>query len=148
MRNAVLSATVLAIAYAGCQTARAVCLDDAGMSGYHIPLEKEFAESELVVIGRVLSERETPNAPARSDPGHTYTVEVREVFRGAPRKRVELFTEYNSGQFPMDIGKTYLIFASAREGVFSVSPCGSAGEVKERTREIARVRKLAAEQRK
>ena len=146
-----LHSAVLAVAFGLSLSAHAVCLDDAGMSGYHIPLEKEFAQSELVFIGRVLSERETPELPSSalvSDPGHTYTLEVTEVFRGSRRKRVELFAEYNSGQFPMDIGKTYLVFASSRGSVLSASPCGSAGEVKHRAKEISQVRKLAAQQRR
>jgi len=153
MRSIVSSAAILAMTFAS-WSACAVCLDGAGVSGYHIPLEKEFAESEVVLIGQVLSERETskppkpPNSALVLDPGHTYTLQVIEVFRGKPRKRVELFAEYNSGQFPMDIGKTYLVFASAQGSVLSASPCGSAGEVKERAREIAQVRKLAEEKRR
>jgi len=150
MNTTIASFLALLVACTLSPDARAVCLDDAGKSGYHIPLEKEFAESDLVFIGRVLSERQTPVPPQPRysavvlDPGHTYTVEVTEVFRGTRQKRVELFAEYNSGQFPMDIGKTYLVFASAREGLLSASPCGSAGEVKDRVREIAQVRELAA----
>jgi hypothetical protein len=154
MSSTISTLAIIVVARALSPGARAVCLDDAGMSEYHIPLDKEFAESDLVFIGRVLSERQTPNPPrpahsaAVFDPGHTYTVEVTEVFRGTPRRRTELFAEYNSGQFPMDIGKTYLVFASARGGLLSASPCGSAGEVKDRAREIARVRELAAQRRR
>jgi hypothetical protein len=154
MTRTISSFAVTLVACALSSAASAVCLDDAGVSGYHIPLEKEFAQSDLVFVGRVLSERQTPNPPQPRDsavvfdPGHTYTVEVTEVFRGSRRKRVELFAEYNSGQFPMDIGKTYLVFASARGGLLSASPCGSAGEVNDRRREIAQVRKLASKESK
>jgi hypothetical protein len=117
----------------------------------HPALEDEVRSSDVVLIGQVLSDRETPDPPRAKDvrlildPGHTYTLAVSEVLRGKPRERIELFAEYNSGQFPMDVGKRYLVIASGDERAFMVDSCGNSGEVGERAREVESVRTLSKE---
>ena len=114
----------------------------------HPMLEEELRGSDTVMVGRVLSDRETPS-PLRDkssrrilDPGHTYTLAVTEVFRGKTRKKIDLFTEYNSGQFPMDIGKSYLVILPKGERVLSVDSCGNSGEVGEKAKELELIRDM------
>ena len=119
----------------------------------HPELEDEVRSSDVVLIGQVLSDRETPNPPRAKDvrlildPGHTYTLAVSEVLRGSSRERIELFTEYNTGQFPTDVGKRCLVIASGDEPTFMVNSCGNSGEVGERVREVKSVRALSKERR-
>ena len=118
----------------------------------HLSIEEEFRASAFVGVGRVISDRETPDPPKKKsgaipDPGHTYSVEVIEVLAGPKRKTIDLFTEYNSGQFPMDIGKSYLIFARPLFGAHLVSSCGNSGELGQRTVELSSARRLAQSKR-
>jgi hypothetical protein len=107
----------------------AVCLDDRGISGYHIPLAKEAREAYSVAVGKVLVAKDAP-APTRSfDDGTLYHFVVEETLRGRSHKTFDLFSENNSGRFWMDVGHRYLVFISRRDNVFFVSNCGSSGEL-------------------
>jgi hypothetical protein len=109
----------------------AVCLDERGISGYHIPLAKEAREAHSVAVGKVVAAKDAP-APTRGfDDGTLYHFVVEETLRGQPHKTFELFSENNSGRFWMDVGRRYLVFVSKKNNVFFVSNCGSSGELPE-----------------
>ena len=119
----------------------AVCLDDRFVSGYHIPLDKELRTAHVVAIGTVVATRDAPAPPTRLDDGTIYHLKVEETLRGKRYKRLDLFSENNSGRFPMDIGHRYLVFVSKDRGTFYVSNCGNSGELAQQSQIVEAVRK-------
>jgi hypothetical protein len=105
--------------------ARAACVD------YPTP-EEEFGRSVYVFSGRVTSHRDNWHPPKGFDPGMEYVVAVKEIFRGDPPKRIKLFTERNSGQFPMEVGASYLLYVREYGGLYSVYNCGHSGKLTDR----------------
>src|SRR5689334_11235637 len=106
---------ILAVVGFGPSGALAACLDDRGVSGYHIPLEKELQTAHAVAIGTVLSEREVrESSPGRYDGGTLYRFKIEETLRGARHSTLDLFSENTSGRFPMRVGQKYLVFVTKR----------------------------------
>lgn len=133
---------VAAVACGFLSESYAVCLDDRGVSGYHIPLEKELRTAHIVAIGTVLSTKDVPAPSANFDEGTLYRFKVEETLRGKHNKVIDLFSENNSGRFPMDVGPRYLVFVSKSRGTFYVSNCGNSGELPEQSQIVEAVRKM------
>lgn len=73
----------------------------------------EFKAAAFVVTGRVTGERHVSEPDDASGYAWTvYTVQVLETFKGKPQQTIQLLSENTSARFPMDIGKTYLLFVS------------------------------------
>ena len=120
----------------------AVCLDEHGISGYHIPLEKELDTADVVAIGTVVSEKRVPeSSPEAYDDGSVYRFRIEETLRGHRYKTLDLFSENTSARFPMDIGRRYLVFVTKARRNFGVSNCGNSGALSERSLILEEVRK-------
>jgi len=118
----------------------AVCLDERGISQYHIPLEKEFHTAHAVAIGIAVSKKDISYGEDIEATAYQFAVE--ETLRGKRHRKIELYSENTSGRFPMDIGRRYLIFVSKEHGHFYVSNCGSSGELPEQSQIVEAVRRL------
>ncbi len=84
----------------------------------------QFLNSRVVFVGKVVSVRTVPPHGEELD-GWTYVLNVQEWFRGPHTKTIEVFTENTSGRFPLDIGKTYLLFAYPLGGRLTITNCGN-----------------------
>ena len=143
MKSIAATIGIVVVTY-GCHiSAHAVCLDDRGVSGYHIPLDKELRDAHVVAIGTVVSRKDVPPPSSNDDEGTVYGFKVEETLSGARYKTINLFSPNNSGRFPMDIGRKYLVFVTKDHRVFSVSNCGSSGELPEQSAIVEAVRKKA-----
>jgi hypothetical protein len=73
----------------------------------------EFKEAPTVITGRVLDERNisTPDDPEGYE-WTIYTIKVLETFKGKLQETIRLSSENTSARFPMDTGKSYLLFVS------------------------------------
>ena len=111
----------------------AVCIDEHGISGYHIPLDTEFRTAHVVAIGTVVSKRDVLERNSDLIAGTFYRFNVEETLRGNRHKTINLFSENNSGRFWMDIGHRYLVFVTKDRQTYYVSPCGSSGELPEQS---------------
>ncbi|URL58398.1 hypothetical protein IM816_17710 [Luteibacter flocculans] len=71
----------------------------------------EFKGAAAVITGRVTAAR---NISEPDDPeGYAwtiYSVQVLETFKGPPQQTIQLLSENTTARFPMDTGKTYLLF--------------------------------------
>jgi hypothetical protein len=115
----------------------AVCLNG------HPSVEQEFRRSSLVFVGRVTAATAVPETKSFYE-GTRYTVMVKEVFRGRPRRTLTVFSENSSGRFPMDVGVDYLVFLSVRGGEPAmVDTCGNSGPVTETAAAIETVKQLS-----
>src|SRR5688572_7051089 len=128
----VLCIVVLA---AGTQ-ARAVCIEPKPT------LEAEFDSSPTVVLGHVVSEKRIAESSRFESGGISYVVAVDEVLKGPPRNRITLTNQNDSGRFPMDRGKSYLLFVTRNRDGLGISNCGNSGETAQVTELVERVRKL------
>lgn len=113
------------------------------------PIANEFADSTCVFVGKVVSSKKLwePDDFIR---GTFYYVRVGETIKGAPPSTVQLYTANDSGRFWMDVGVTYLVFASPDKFdgvdhvVLSVLGCGNSGDIKlkkDALEEVHRLRK-------
>jgi len=119
----------------------AVCIDEHGVSGYHIPLEKELRTAHVVAIGTVVSAKGMRAPSANFDGGTLYRFEVEEILLGKRYRAIDLFSQNNSGRFWMDVGHRYLVFVDRARGTFHVSNCGNSGQLPEQAHVVAAVRK-------
>ena len=74
--------------------------------------------------------------------GKEYTVQVKEIFKGKPNKKINIFSENTSGRFPMEIGKTYVIFLHQELGRYQIDNCGNSGLLSEKQATVKSVRQL------
>ena len=116
-------------------TANAVCLYEHPRTA-----EDEFATSQRIFVGKVLSETPVPESGKYYD-GQDYLLEVQEIFKGDPSKTVTVFCENSSGRFPMVVGKTYLVFLYY-DGRNQIDNCGNSGLVSEKQAVIKTMRLL------
>jgi hypothetical protein len=142
MRHRSASFAVAAITSVAVLSANAVCLDEAGISGFHIPPEKESREAYAVVIGTVVGVKEGP-APLEGEDGEgtVYRLRVEETLRGRRHKSFALFSENTTARFPMKVGRRYLVFVTAHDNIFYASNCGNSGELGGRSKLIEDLRK-------
>ena len=116
--------------------ARAACVD------YPTP-DQEFGRSLYVFTGRVTSHRDEWHPPNGFAPGMEYVVAVEETFRGKPPKRIKIFSERDSGQFPMEVGASYLLYVRKYRGLYSVYNCGHSGKLIDKASLVESLRQSA-----
>jgi len=78
---------------------------------YHQTIQSQFKESTSIFIGKVMSEKTVERDGIEN---FIYRVEASRYFKGDSSKKViEVVTENSSGRFPIEIGKTYVLFGQA-----------------------------------
>jgi hypothetical protein len=105
----------------------------------------EFLNSDVVFIGKIVSVRTIPPHGEELD-GWTYVVNVQEWFRGPHMKTIEVFTENNSGRFPLDVGKAYLLFAFPLGGRLTITNCGNSALLADAEGSVRDLRKMKVPQ--
>ena len=111
-------------------------------------VKAEFPRSVAVVRVLNVSERNVPDPDAPEFIGGTiYEVRIQESFRGTLQGTVEVFSENSSGKFPMESGKSYLLFLYRQEERLSADPCGNSGLASTKKDVLATVRALRKEER-
>jgi hypothetical protein len=114
----------------------------------------EFKSAASVITGRVLGGR---NISEPDDPQGfawtVYTVQVLKTFKGRPQRMIQLLSENTSARFPMDIGKTYLLFVSQsqvaemagqeRLPTKYIDNCGNSAPAEDATSAVNLVRELS-----
>jgi hypothetical protein len=112
-------------------------------------VKQEFVESELVFVGKVISEEKVHASSNGYFDGINYTISVIETLRGKPGQVVIVFSENSSGRFPMETDETYLVFTSLTPGtfadvpVYTISYCGNSGKVQQKKNALSLARKLS-----
>ena len=120
-------------------SASAVCLDG------HPTVPAEYRHSYVVFIGTVIAESMVLPPDEHFDDGKMYTIKVDEIYHGSAVETLRLFSENDSGRFPMDVGTRYLLFAHRDHGQLIVDSCGNSEVLNDKSSALAAVRKLKAE---
>ena len=135
MRLAFLPLALVALATSG--TAFGACLLD------DYSVRAEYARSAAVVVAKVVSDGKVPSfEPSDAEWGVTYTLKIKESFRGSLQKTVEVFSENSSGRFPLAKGKAYVLFLYEEFGRLSVDYCGNSGLVSQKHDVVKKLRAL------
>ena len=116
----------------------AVCLSDKPS------VKSEYENNEAVFVGKVVDE-----AYLSDDQGFytalLYSIKVQYTYKGKQSDILVAFNNMDSGRFPMDVGKEYLIFTDASYSPIIISSCGNSKEVSNAAEAIAEVNKLASQ---
>jgi hypothetical protein len=127
---------------------------------------QEYERSRLVAIVKVKKETwlNQNGKPAKLKPpflneetqplgfdpynGAIYLVDVVKVFKGKNIKRVALFSENSTSRFPMQVGESYLAFASTEQTdklgpMLMLDNCGNSGALVDRSEALETVRHIA-----
>jgi hypothetical protein len=103
----------------------------------------EFFKSDVVLIGTVLSIRESP-ATDDDVGGWFYRMRVEEIFRGPIRKVISVHTRNSSARFPLEKGQKYLLFAYLENGRLEIYGCGNSARLSEAAHALTRLKSLGA----
>jgi hypothetical protein len=115
--------------------ATAVCLKG------HLSIAEEYADSQNVIIGKVIEKKDIPESDNYYD-GTNYTIEIQEVIKGNLINTVFIFSENSSGRFPMSIGETYILFIYYELGRYHIDSCGNSGLLSGKQNVVQNVRQL------
>jgi len=116
----------------------------------HPSPQDEFHASEFVFVGEVLASKDV-SGPDGFVCGTFYTLRPSETLKGRTEEKVELYSENSSGRFPMDVGKSYLVFVSAQtfEGIagtpLAINAAGNSNLVESAGKALTIARKLRKE---
>ena len=109
----------------------------------HPSVRREFLTSDAVVVGRVESQASLLDREGWLSAVLSH-VAVSQVFRGPPRSKMNIWSENDSGRFPLNTGVTYLFFAHwAGHGRFELDNCGNTGPLDSASAALAQVRALS-----
>jgi hypothetical protein len=101
----------------------------------------EFFHSDNVVIGKILSVRKIPDTPDPNNvEGWFYKLKVAKSYRGGGLAKDEIYTGNDESRFPMEVGKTYLLFIN-KDPQSRPAPdtCGNSSELSKATESIAAI---------
>ena len=110
-------------------------------------VDAEYKSSAIVFLGEVTGSKDV-REPDDFVRGNFYTIRVHEVSKGKPQASVEVYSENTSGRFPMDVGASYLVFASEQtfEGIdgprLAINAAGNSGLLKDAGEALLVVHKL------
>lgn len=88
----------------------------------------EFFRANAVFVGTVTSIVEKQDADGFTD-GWVYSLQVDKDYRGAEHSPIEVFSPNDSGRFPMQKGRTYVLFPIRSDETFQIYGCGNSSEV-------------------
>lgn len=107
----------------------------------HPTVQCDFLDSDAVFIGKVTRVRAI-TADGFTD-GWYYDLHVIRLFRGPSTDVIEVYTGNDSGRYPLEVAKEYLIFASINEGKLTIGNCDDSAPLSQANAIIRQIQKLA-----
>lgn len=92
---------------------------------------EELNESDIVIVASVTKEELVPDNEPTFFVGTLYYLKVEKTFKGPKIARLRLFSENTTSRFPMDVGRSYLVFARRETELFKdsdtywINSCGN-----------------------
>jgi hypothetical protein len=90
----------------------------------------EKKESQVVIIGTVMSSRQIPQAWDSLD-GVDYVVHIDQKVKGKQTGEITVFSEHSEDGFALQPGKQYLLFLTNNYQHWVVNKCGNSGPLDE-----------------
>lgn len=117
----------------------AVCSD-----GRHPSVAQEYKLSDFVGVGVVIAKKDFsfPDDPQGVEKT-VYRIKISKRLKGAMSSPITITSDNTSSRFPMNTGKSYLVFLRVFGDETVVDSCGNSGELKNRKVELAKLTKLA-----
>jgi len=96
-----------------------------------------FLNSDAVFTGKVIQVRTVAGE------GWHYKLHVLQLFRGPDTEVIEVYTGDDSGRYPLELGREYLIFAYVYEKKLEIDNCGDSAPLSEAKEAIGQIEKLS-----
>lgn len=121
--------------------ADAICLEPSP-----VRVCTEFYRSDAVIVGKVLSERKFPDTPDPNNiEGWIYKFQIDKTYWGKPQGTIELYTGNDETHFPMEVGRSYLLFVSKNaQGRVAPDTCGNSAELSKADAALKAIDKILA----
>ncbi len=100
-----------------------------------MPASREMKDSEVVVIGTVMSSRQVPQSWDSLD-GTNYVVHIDRKVKGKQTGEITIFSEHSDDGFSLEAGKQYLLFLTNNYQHWVVNKCGNSGLLDEESKGI------------
>jgi hypothetical protein len=91
-----------------------------------MPVSQEMKESQVVVIGTVMSSRQVPQSWDTLD-GVEYVVHIDQKVKGKQTGEISIFSEHTDDAFNLQAGTQYLLFLTNNNQHWMVNKCGNSG---------------------
>ncbi|MGC2401188.1 MAG: hypothetical protein WA510_15450 [Acidobacteriaceae bacterium] len=100
-----------------------------------IPVSKEMKESQVVIIGTVMSSRQVPQSWDTLD-GTEYVIHIDQKVKGKQSGEISIFSEHRDDAVALESGKQYLLFLTNNNAHWMVNTCGNSGPMDEASKVI------------
>ena len=100
-----------------------------------MPVSQEMKDSQVVVIGTVVSSRQVPQSWDSLD-GTDYVVHIDQKVKGKQSGEIIIFSEHSEDGFNLEAGKQYLLFLTNNYQHWVVNKCGNSGLMDEESKVI------------
>jgi hypothetical protein len=100
-----------------------------------MPVSQEMKDSQVVVIGTVVSSRQVPQSWDSLD-GTDYVVHIDQKVKGKQSGEITIFSEHSEDGFTLEAGKQYLLFLTNNYQHWVVNKCGNSGLMDEESKVI------------
>jgi hypothetical protein len=114
--------------FATASFAAAACTDT-------LPVGQEMKDSQVVIIGTVMSSRQVPQSWDSLD-GTDYVVHIDQKVKGKQTGEITIFSEHSEDGFNLETGKQYLLFLTNNYQHWVVNKCGNSGLMDEESKVI------------
>ena len=109
--------------------AAAVCVDNR-----HPSVQKEKRATAAIIEGQAFHAQDLTEDP--SDPAGVtatlYDVRVLHTKKGRVGSTIQVRSDNTSSRFPMQIGRSYILFLQRNGNVYTVDSCGNSGKIAEK----------------
>ena len=122
-----VTATAAIFLYAGQATAQ--CVNDS-----HPTLRNEKRATSAIIEGQAFHAqelKEDPKAPSAVT-ATLYDVQVVHTKRGRVASTIQVRSDNTASRFPMQIGRSYLLFLRRNGDIYTVDGCGNSGRIAEK----------------
>lgn len=106
------------------------------------PVSREVKESEVVIVGTVVSSRQVPQSWDSLD-GTNYVVHIDQKVKGKQSGEITIFSEHSEDGFNLQDGKQYLLFLTNNYQHWVVNKCGNSGAMDEESKVIKQMVHIA-----
>jgi hypothetical protein len=93
-----------------------------------MPVADERKESQVIIIGTVVSSRQVPQSWDTFD-GTDYVVHIDQKVKGKQTGEITIFSEHSEDGFDLQSGKQYLLFLTNNNQHWVVNKCGNSGTI-------------------